>query len=116
MTAACALPRSEPANSQAYGREQLRAVHARPIVAQAVAAVVKKAREDVDEPEHVVHGLGQSLPRSRFHPVDEIIHQRRDLLATRGHARLGQQAVDRTLGADDFGCGCEKKLFWWNAQ
>jgi hypothetical protein len=84
----------------------------------------------------------------------DFLHQRRDLLATRGHARLGQQAVDRiiptaliclrfqsrssstpvrgaepseptrrpgtgtraTLNAIDSRCGCEKKLFWWNAQ
>ena len=52
----------------------------------------------------------ESLPRSRFHAVDEMIHQRRDLLATRGHARLGQQP-DRTLFRRDSGWLIEKADF-----
>jgi hypothetical protein len=35
-----------------------------------------------------------------LHPLDELIHQRCDIFAARGHARFGRCAVDRALQRD----------------
>jgi hypothetical protein len=43
----------------------------------------------------------ESLAPLPFHPFDEIIDQRRDLYAARGHALRGRQAVDRALQHED---------------
>ena len=65
------------------------------IVAQADTTVVEEARKDVDTLEHVVKSLGhfvvtRELGPLPLHPLDELVHQRRDIFAARGHACFGR--------------------------
>ena len=58
------------------------------------AALFEEAREDVDALEHIVHGLrhfvvARELAPLAFHPIDEVVHQRHNVFAARGHARFG---------------------------
>ena len=65
------------------------------IVAQADAAVIEEAGKDVDALEHVVESLrhfvvARELAALPLHPFDEIIDQRRDVLAAHSDARFGR--------------------------
>src|SRR5262249_57218117 len=74
MTAARSPPRSDPANSPKGNPAQPPLGR---VVAQADAAVVEEAREDLDALEHVIHRLGhfvvaRELAPLPFHPINEI--------------------------------------------
>src|SRR6516162_641797 len=65
------------------------------VVAQADAAIVEEAREDLDALEHIIHGLGhfvvvRELASLPFHPINELVDQRRSIPTARGHALLGR--------------------------
>ena len=98
MTAPRSPPRSEPANSQEFALGR--------IVAQADAAVLEEACEDVDALEHVAHGFGhfvvaRELGPLPFHPLDEIVDQRGDLFLSHGKALSGRQSIDRSFRHED---------------
>src|SRR5215467_7651698 len=69
------------------------------IVAHADPAVFKKARECIDAPEHVIHGLGDIVVTRELgtllpHPDDEIVDQWSEVAATCSKALSRCQPVD----------------------
>src|SRR5947207_978405 len=103
MAAARSPPRSDPEMNQDFRPRAIpRSSRSAALLVKQMRPSREQSREDVDTLEHAVHGLGDfvvtrelgSLPP---HPIAEIIHQRRDVLAARGHPRYRRQALDRAF-------------------
>lgn len=70
------------------------------IVAQANPSVFQELGKHVDAFEDVIHRLGdvivaRELGPFPFHPIDQVIDQRGDVIPAHGKSLIGRQSVDR---------------------